>query len=37
MLALRMSVRKMKLLDELGVADHGVHPDVQEREQNPLP
>lgn len=28
MLALRMSVRKMKLLDELGVADHGVHPDV---------
>ncbi len=28
MLALRMSVRKMKLLDDLGVADHGVHPDV---------
>lgn len=28
MLALRMSVRKMKLLDELGISDHGVHPDV---------
>ncbi len=27
-LALRMSVRKMKKLDRLGVMDHGVHPDV---------
>lgn len=28
LLALRMSVRKMKKLDLLGVKDHGVHPDV---------
>jgi glucosamine 6-phosphate synthetase-like amidotransferase/phosphosugar isomerase protein len=28
LLALRMSVRKMKKLDKLGVQDHGVHPDV---------
>jgi len=28
MLALRMSVRKMQYLDRLGIADHGVHPDV---------
>jgi len=27
-LALKMSVRKMKKLDILGVLDHGVHPDV---------
>ncbi|MDD4035167.1 MAG: SIS domain-containing protein [Candidatus Cloacimonadaceae bacterium] len=28
LLALRMSIRKMKKLDLLGVKDHGVHPDV---------
>lgn len=28
LLALRMSIRKMKKLDLLGVRDHGVHPDV---------
>ncbi|MDD3534901.1 MAG: SIS domain-containing protein [Candidatus Cloacimonetes bacterium] len=28
LLALRMSIRKMKKLDLLGVMDHGVHPDV---------
>ena len=28
LLALKMSVRKMKKLDKLGVLDHGVHPDV---------
>jgi len=28
MLALEMSVRKMQALDNLGIADHGVHPDV---------
>ena len=28
LLALRMSVRKMKKLDKLNMADHGVHPDV---------
>ena len=28
LLALKMSVRKMKKLDKLGVHDHGVHPDV---------
>jgi glucosamine 6-phosphate synthetase-like amidotransferase/phosphosugar isomerase protein len=28
LLALRMSIRKMKKLDLLGVIDHGVHPDV---------
>jgi glucosamine 6-phosphate synthetase-like amidotransferase/phosphosugar isomerase protein len=28
LLALRMSVRKMKKLDRLGMLDHGVHPDV---------
>ncbi len=28
LLALRMSVRKLKKLDRLGVLDHGVHPDV---------
>lgn len=28
LLALRMSVRKLKKLDRLGVMDHGVHPDV---------
>lgn len=28
LLALRMSVRKMKKLDKLGMPDHGVHPDV---------
>ena len=27
-LAFRMSVRKMEWLDELGIVDHGVHPDV---------
>jgi glucosamine 6-phosphate synthetase-like amidotransferase/phosphosugar isomerase protein len=27
-LALRMSMRKMRYLDQLGVKDHGVHPDV---------
>jgi hypothetical protein len=27
-LALKMSVRKMQYLDQLGVKDHGVHPDV---------
>jgi len=27
-LALRMSVRKLKKLDRLGILDHGVHPDV---------
>jgi glucosamine 6-phosphate synthetase-like amidotransferase/phosphosugar isomerase protein len=27
-LALRMSLLKMRYLDQLGVADHGVHPDV---------
>ncbi len=27
-LAYRMSVRKMEWLDDLGVADHGVHPDA---------
>lgn len=28
LLSLRMSVRKMKYLDRLGIVDHGVHPDV---------
>ncbi|MDY0152749.1 MAG: hypothetical protein RBS43_10790, partial [Candidatus Cloacimonas sp.] len=28
LLALRMSIRKLKKLDKLGVIDHGVHPDV---------
>lgn len=28
LLALRMSIRKLKKLDRLGVLDHGVHPDV---------
>jgi len=28
LLALKMSIRKMKKLDRLGIADHGVHPDV---------
>ena len=28
LLALRMSVRKMKKLDKLNMAEHGVHPDV---------
>ena len=28
LLALEMSVRKMQALDNLGVTDHGVHPDV---------
>ncbi|HNZ45381.1 MAG TPA: hypothetical protein PK707_06260, partial [Candidatus Syntrophosphaera thermopropionivorans] len=28
LLALKMSVRKMKKLDKLNVKDHGVHPDV---------
>jgi len=28
LLALRMSIRKLKKLDRLGVRDHGVHPDV---------
>ncbi len=28
LLALRMSIRKLKKLDKLGVMDHGVHPDV---------
>ena len=28
LLALNMSVRKMKYLNKLGAADHGVHPDV---------
>ncbi len=28
LLALRMSIRKLKKLDRLGVMDHGVHPDV---------
>lgn len=28
LLALKMSVRKMKKLDKLGLRDHGVHPDV---------
>ena len=28
LLALRMSIRKMKYLDRLGLKDHGVHPDV---------
>lgn len=28
LLALRMSIRKLKKLDKLGVKDHGVHPDV---------
>ncbi|MDD4310613.1 MAG: SIS domain-containing protein [Candidatus Cloacimonetes bacterium] len=28
LLALRMSIRKLKKLDKLGVRDHGVHPDV---------
>ncbi|MBS3740630.1 MAG: SIS domain-containing protein [Candidatus Cloacimonetes bacterium] len=28
LLALKMSVRKMKKLDKLGLKDHGVHPDV---------
>ncbi len=28
LLALRMSIRKLKKLDSLGVMDHGVHPDV---------
>ncbi|MCB5246739.1 MAG: SIS domain-containing protein [Candidatus Cloacimonetes bacterium] len=28
MLALKMSLRKMKKLDRLGILDHGVHPDV---------
>jgi glutamine---fructose-6-phosphate transaminase (isomerizing) len=28
LLALRMSVKKMEKLDRLGIADHGVHPDV---------
>ena len=27
-LAYRMSVRKMEWLDDLGIADHGVHPDA---------
>ena len=28
LLALKMSIRKMKKLEKLGVLDHGVHPDV---------
>lgn len=28
LLALRMSIRKMKKLDKLNIQDHGVHPDV---------
>jgi hypothetical protein len=28
MLALKMSLRKMKKLDKLNIQDHGVHPDV---------
>ncbi len=28
LLALKMSIRKMRKLDRLGIADHGVHPDV---------
>jgi glucosamine--fructose-6-phosphate aminotransferase (isomerizing) len=28
MLALEMSVNKMKYLDQIGIIDHGVHPDV---------
>ena len=28
LLALKMSIRKMKKLDRLGIEDHGVHPDV---------
>ncbi len=28
LLALKMSIRKMEKLDTLGIADHGVHPDV---------
>ncbi len=28
LLALKMSVKKMKKLDRLGISDHGVHPDV---------
>ncbi|MBT3168431.1 MAG: SIS domain-containing protein [Candidatus Cloacimonetes bacterium] len=28
LLALKMSIRKMEKLDILGIADHGVHPDV---------
>ncbi len=28
LLALNMSIKKMKYLDKLGISDHGVHPDV---------